>query len=112
MNTVMLIGRIGTRGVKLSYSEQAVPICTFWREVDEVGKGGQRYTSYIPVAVTGKCAEDAAAALEPGDEVLVDGRLKYRTTVHPQAKEKAGRLAVSTWMVTKDPARAEAGAIR
>jgi single-stranded DNA-binding protein len=112
VNTVMLIGPVGTRGVKLSYSEQAVPTCTFWLEVEEPGKGGQLYTSYIPVEVTGKYAEDAAATLEPGDEVLLDGWLKYRSTVSPQTQEKAGRLVVRTWMVTKAQATAEAGSMR
>jgi single-stranded DNA-binding protein len=75
LNKVMLIGRVGECGPKLTYSEQTVPTGTFTLKLDEVSPTGKVYTSYLPVAVIGKYAEAAADRLEAGQEVLVDGWL-------------------------------------
>jgi single-stranded DNA-binding protein len=102
LNKVLLMGRICARGVRVTYDERAIPTCAFTLEVDELGKD-RVFTSYLPVEVVGKYAEAAAEALEPGDEVLVEGKLKYKN--FPDAKgQKTSKLLVSTWQVTKAPA--------
>jgi len=79
-----------------------VATCSFWLQVDEPGKDGAVYSSYIPVEVTGKNAEDAAEQLHAGDTVLIDGKLKYKSTGTRDGK-KTGTIVVSTWFVTKAP---------
>jgi hypothetical protein len=68
LNKVVIIGRVGARGVKLTYDERSTPTCAFTLEVDEVGPAGKVYTSYLPVEIVGKYAEAAAERLEAAYE--------------------------------------------
>lgn len=63
LNKVLLMGRVTTAGPKLTYSEKlgGYPTCSFWLQVDEPGKDGAVFSSYIPVEITGKHAEDGGA---------------------------------------------------
>ena len=72
LNSVQLIGRISKSGPKLSYASSGAPSCGFTLEVDEIGKGGEVFTLYLPVELWGQ-AEIAAETLEPGDEILISG---------------------------------------
>jgi single-stranded DNA-binding protein len=101
LNKVVLIGRIGKRGVKVTYSDQAVPTCSLTLEVDEVSQGGKVFTTCLPVESVGKYAEDMAHGLEPGDEVLVDAKLKYRRMTDKKTGGRTSQLRVSGWTVTK-----------
>jgi single-strand DNA-binding protein len=102
LKKVILIGRVGERGPKLTYSEQAVPTCTFTLELDEVNPTGKVYTSYLPVVVIGKYAEAVAERLEAGQEVLVDGKLNYKKMTD-KSGQVTSKLIVSTWGVTAAP---------
>jgi single-stranded DNA-binding protein len=101
LNKGVLIGRIGERGVTVTYSDQAVPTCSLTLEVDEVSPGGKVFTTCLPVESVGKYAEDVAHSLEPGDEVLVDATLKYRRLIDNKTGENASQWVVSGWTVTK-----------
>jgi single-stranded DNA-binding protein len=101
VNKVILIGRIGERGVKVTYSEQAIHTCSFVLEVDEVIQSGKVFTTWLPDEIVGKYAEDVAHSLEPGDEVLVDAKLKYRRLIDKKTGENASKWVVSGWTVTK-----------
>jgi single-stranded DNA-binding protein len=81
LNKVIVIGRVGTRGLKLTRDEHATPTCAFTLEIDESGRGDKVYTQWILVEIISKFVEDVAEHLEPGDEVIIDGKLKYRATV-------------------------------
>jgi primosomal replication protein N len=83
VNVCTIVGRVSKRGPKLSYATSGTPACEVILEVDEVRKGGQVFTPYIPVEIFGKYAETAATELEAGDEVQVSGKLKYKSSVDP-----------------------------
>ena len=102
MNKALLLGRVSSAGPKLTYPEKlgGHPTCGFWLQVDEPGKDGAIYSSYIPVEITGKHAEDVASDLNPGDEVCIDGKLRYKASIGKDGK-KTGGCVVSTWFVTK-----------
>jgi single-stranded DNA-binding protein len=97
VHKVVVIGRIGERGVKVTYSEQAIPTCSFVLEVDEVSQSGKIFTTCLPVEIVGRYAEDVAHNLEPGDEVLVDATLKYRRLIDNKTGENASKWVVSGW---------------
>jgi single-stranded DNA-binding protein len=101
-NKVILIGRVGERGPKLTYDERATPPCSFTLEVDEVSPTGKVFMSYIPVEIIGKYTAAVAERLEAGQEVLVDGQLKYKK-VTSQGGQTTSKLIVSTWTVTAAP---------
>jgi len=103
LNKCVLIGHITMAGPKISWNDKGVATCTFWLRVDEPGKDGAVYSSYLPVELTGKYAGDAAEQLNAGDDVLIDGKLKYKSTGTRDGK-KTGTIVVSTWFVTKAPA--------
>jgi single-stranded DNA-binding protein len=105
---VILLGRVTTAGPKLTYPEKlgGHPTCSFWVQVDEPGKDGQIYSSYLPVEITGKHAEDVASELNPGDEVCLDGKLKYKTTIGKDG-HKRGSVIVTAWFVTRAPTPTE-----
>jgi single-stranded DNA-binding protein len=84
----------------VSYDERAIPTCAFTLEVNESGKEGQIYTPYLSIEIMGKYAEDAAERLEPGDEVMMDGRLKDKSHVDATTGQKTSKLIVTSWTVT------------
>ena len=94
------VHEVGERGVRLTYDERAIPTCAFTLEVDEPGKEGQIYTAYLPIEIVGKDAEAAAARLEPGDDVMLDGRLKDKSHVDATTGQKTSKLIVSSRTVT------------
>ena len=102
LNKAILIGRVGERGPRLTYDERSTPTCGFTLEVDEVSQSGKVFTLYVAVEVTGKFAEAAAEHLEPGQQVLVDGKLKYKKFTD-KASQLTSKLIVSTWQVTPAP---------
>jgi hypothetical protein len=100
VDKIVLIGCVAERGVRVSNDERAIPTCAFTLEVDEPGKEGQIYTSYLPVEIVGKYAEAAAERLGPEDDVRIDGRRKYKSHVDATTGQKTGKRLVSSWTVT------------
>jgi single-stranded DNA-binding protein len=101
INHALIIGRISKAGPKLSYASSGTPICSLVVEVDEVGKDHQTFTTYLPVEVSGKYAETVAAEVEPGDEIQIVGKLKYKSVVDPKTQAKTSKLIISTWGVNQ-----------
>jgi hypothetical protein len=64
VNRQLLLGRIGPRGVRLTYNSNGMPLCSLTLEIDKPGKQGDVYTSYHTVEITGRYAEQCAAELE------------------------------------------------
>jgi single-stranded DNA-binding protein len=95
LNSVQLIGRVGKTGPKVQYASNGHPTCMFTLEVDEPGKGGEVFTLYLPIEIWGQ-AETAAETLEPGDEVMLSCRLKYKSTVDSKTQQKVSKLILST----------------
>ncbi len=100
LNKALIIGRVTSAGPKLTYAENGTPTVAFWLEVTELGKDGKLYTAYLPAEVVGKQAEDIAAELDPGDEICIDGKMKYRAGPMVNGK-KTGGCVVSSWYITK-----------
>ena len=100
VNTVLLVGRIGKNGPKLSYASSGAPTCAFTLEVDEVSKTGDIFVLYLPIELWGQ-AEVAAETLEAGDEVMVSGKLKYKSVVDAKTQVKTSKLIVSSWGISQ-----------
>jgi single-stranded DNA-binding protein len=79
LNHVVLTGKSEARP-KLTYSGNAKPECRL-TVVVEGGKGEQTFSLYVPVFVYGNGAEVAAAEVDPGDLIAVDGRLGWKSTL-------------------------------
>jgi single-stranded DNA-binding protein len=95
LNRAILSGTVSQYGVKISWTESGKPQTSFALAASEPGKDGTSYRTFIPVLIVGAQAEDLAATLEPGDPVLLEGKLTYQS-----GKTKdAGRLVVSCFTV-------------
>ena len=93
VNHCLTIGRVSKNGPKLSYSSSGTPVCSL--VVEEV------FITYLPAEIAGKYAESVASELEPGDEIQVVGKLKYKSSVDPKTSQKTSKLIISTWGITQ-----------
>jgi single-stranded DNA-binding protein len=96
INKVFLAGEVGQYGVKISYTETGKPQTSFTLVCTEAGKTLE-FKALIPVLVVGGNAEPLAESFEPGDLVLLEGRLAYRKG---KTKE-SGRLEVVCFGVSR-----------
>jgi single stranded DNA-binding protein len=96
LNSVHLIGRLSKRP-ELRYTESGTPFCSLVVACDDVGPGEKIFTTWIPVDITGKYAEQTSVDLNEGDEVQISGKLKYKSMVDKQTQQKVSKLIVSTW---------------
>jgi primosomal replication protein N len=95
LNRVIVSGTISTYGQKLSYTESGKPQVSFSLIVEESGKEGASYKTFIPVLIAGGKPEDLAETLEAGSHVLLEGTLAYKA-----GKTKdAGKLLVTSFSV-------------
>ena len=101
VNHCLIIGRVSKNGPKLSYSSSGTPVCSLVVEVEEVGRGGETFTTYLPVEVTGKYAEQTATGIEPGDEIQVSGKLKYKNLIDQKSSQKTSKLIISVWGIAQ-----------
>jgi single-stranded DNA-binding protein len=97
VNVVTLVGRVSQAGPKLSYASSGTSVCSLVVEVDEFGPGDKIFTTWLPVRITGKHSEQTSVELEPGDIVMVSGKLKYEAVVDKQTQQKTSKLIISTW---------------
>ena len=96
INHVVLTGTVAEPGPKMTYSAAAKPETKLTLIVSE-GKGEQVFNLYIPVFVYGAGAERAAAEVDAGDTVAVEGRLSWKPALKKDGT-KLG-LCVSTFGV-------------
>jgi len=73
MNVAMVIGNL-TRDPEVRYKEQ-MAICKFTVAVTD-GYGDKKHTSFIPVTVFGKTAENCERFLSKGSKAAVKGRIQ------------------------------------
>jgi single-stranded DNA-binding protein len=97
INHVLIVGRVSKAGPRLSYASSGTPICALTIEVDEIGKGAEVFTTWIQAEVSGKYAEQTAGEVEAGDEVMIAGKLKYKSVVDAKTSAKVSKFIVSTW---------------
>src|SRR5918992_3767062 len=96
INHVVLTGVVAEPGPKMTYSSSAKPETKFTLIVSE-GKGEQTFNLYVPVFIYGTGAERAAAEVDTGDTVAVEGRLSWKSALKKDGS-KLG-LCVSTFGV-------------
>jgi hypothetical protein len=95
INRTSLSGTIGQYGVKLSYTEQAKPQLSFSLTIAETGRDGATFRAIVPCVVVGLQTEALAETLEPGDFVLLEGKMTCRAG---KTKE-SGKLVVTCFAV-------------
>ena len=88
MNQVCLTGNL-TRDVELRYTTDQKPIARFSIAVND-GYGEQQKTSFIPIVVFGKQAENCERYISKGSKVAVTGRIETGSY------EKDGRKVYTT----------------
>jgi single-stranded DNA-binding protein len=74
VNKVILAGSIGDYGAKVTYRPSGKPELTF-SLILEKPVGAKVFKTFLPVQVYGAQAEALAETLQPGDVVLLDGKL-------------------------------------
>ncbi|MGH8069282.1 MAG: single-stranded DNA-binding protein [Candidatus Entotheonellia bacterium] len=90
MNAVHLAGKVGDYGCRITWTEQSKPQTSFTLIVEEAGRDGASFKTFVPICIIGTQAEPLAERLEAGDHVLVSGKLSYKS-----GKTKdAGRVMV------------------
>jgi single-stranded DNA-binding protein len=97
VNVCTLVGRVSQAGPKLSYASSGTPVCSLVVEVDELGPGEKVYTTYLPVRISGRYAEQTSVDLEAGDVVQISGKLKYESLVDAKTQQKTSKLVISSW---------------
>lgn len=97
INRVIVLGKVSDAGPKLTYSDKGRLETRLTLVLEEAGKGGQTFSLYVPVFVYGDQAESAAATLDAGDVVSVDGKLSWSSRLK-QDETKLG-LCVSAFAV-------------
>jgi single-stranded DNA-binding protein len=96
LNRVILMGKVGEYGPKLSYASSSKAETTFTLLCEDV-KDGKTFRTFIPICVIGSRAEHAAEDLEPGDLVLLEGRLSWKAG----ATKDTGKLQVIAFDVER-----------
>jgi single-stranded DNA-binding protein len=96
INSVVLTGTVAEPGPKMTYNSAAKPETKFTLIVSE-GKGEQVFNLFVPIFVYGAGAERAAAEVDAGDTVAVEGRLSWKSALKKDGT-KLG-LCVSTFGV-------------
>jgi single-stranded DNA-binding protein len=106
INKVLLVGQVADAGPKLSYTSEGTPECHLTLLLQETGKSGQVYKLFVPVEVYSAHGEWTAEHVNAGDVVLVDGKLKWKSTIDKQGA-KQGRMVILAWqlsLITPTPA--------
>jgi hypothetical protein len=83
-------GRVSDYGCKISWTEAGKAQTTFSLIVEEPGKEGTTFKTFVPVLIIGSQAEAMAERLEAGGYVMISGKLAYKAG---KTKE-AGKLHV------------------
>ena len=93
MNSVILIGNL-TRDPELRYStgQNQTAVCRFTVAVND-GFGDRQRTSFIPIVVFGKTAENCDRYLKKGSKVCVNGKIQTGSY------EKDGRTVYTTEVI-------------
>jgi single-stranded DNA-binding protein len=99
INKVLLVGEVTEAGPKISWNDAGAPCTTFTLQIEEAGRDSKSYKLFIPVEVFSTHAEWVAEHLHAGDPVVIDGKLKWRSSLDKQGV-KSGKLVVLGWQVS------------
>lgn len=102
LNKVFLLGRL-TRDPELRYMPSGAPVTSFGLAINRVytGQDGQRKedATFIDIEAFSKTAELCSQYLSKGRQVLIEGRLKFRSW-ESQDGQKRSKLNVVAERVT------------
>jgi hypothetical protein len=101
VNHVLIVGRVSKTGPKLSYASNGTPVCSLVLEVDEAGKTGELFTTYLPVEITGRYAEQTAAEVEAGAGVQDQRQADIQARGRSEGQARVSQLGSSTWGLTQ-----------
>jgi single-stranded DNA-binding protein len=87
-NRVILLGQVGDKGVTVRPQTEGTMVGNFLLKLSETNDAGRVFTAYHLVECYGK-ALSVAETLEPGDTILVDGKLRRRKLDHPERWDTA-----------------------
>jgi single-stranded DNA-binding protein len=96
INHVVLTGKVAEPGPTLTYSAAAKPETKLTLIVSD-GKGEQTFHLFVPIFIYGAGAEKAAAEVDAGDTIVVEGRLRWKST--PKKDGSRLGLCVTTFGV-------------
>jgi single-stranded DNA-binding protein len=96
VNVSTIVGRVN-KPPQLRYAENGTPCCSLVVEVEEHGKDGATFLTWLPVEISGRYAEQTSVEVEAGDEVLISGKLKYKSPIDSKTQQKTSKLIVSSW---------------
>jgi primosomal replication protein N len=105
MNRVILSGVIGQYGVKIEWAPAGKPQTSFTLVCEEEGKVSTTFRTFIPVLIVGAQAEALAESLEPGDHVLLEGKLMFKSG---KTKESGKLMVLAFGVEVLAPASAQA----
>src|SRR4029453_10763158 len=94
VNRCILLGTIDKKGCELRFAQSGTPVCAFTLVLTEIWSDGKAHTTYQPVEIMGRKAEEANT-LDAGQTVLVEGRLARRGQ-----KDESWQTIVSGWDIT------------
>ena len=87
LNLAMIIGRL-TADPELRYTPNGTAVATFTIATDRFGKEGEKETTYIPIVVWRKQAENCAEYLRKGSLAAVEGRINVRSYEDKEGKKR------------------------
>lgn len=87
LNLAILIGRL-TADPELRYTPNGTAVATFTIATDRFGKEGEKETTFIPIVVWRKQAENCAEYLRKGSLAAVEGRINVRSYEDKEGKKR------------------------
>ncbi len=92
LNKVFLLGNL-TRDPELRYTPGGTPVATLGLAVNRVYKSkdgqNQQDTCFVNVVVWGQMAEVSNQYLQKGRQVLIEGRLQFRSWENQQGQKRS-----------------------
>ena len=87
LNLAILIGRL-TADPELRYTPNGTAVASFTIATDRFDKEGEKETTFIPIVVWRKQAENCAEYLRKGSLAAVEGRINVRSYEDKEGKKR------------------------
>lgn len=101
MNTAMIGGTVSTAPQMRYTTDNQTPIAEFTFTVPGLKEEDQ--PTDIKAVIWGNKAQDAHSQIQPGQAIVLQGRLSMRVVERPEGfKEKQAEMTVSQWFLSFD----------